>query len=523
MLSNPTQLWETCYHWLKELGIDVSKSYCRDEISTHPDYPALTSVADFLKNGDMQFYAVKADDSYIQEFNYPLLAHIALPGQEYLGIVSSVEDWHKQKDITKHWSGVAVVPSENPKWLNNDNTKYLRNELKVKLLISAICLLCLLVFVYTIYCTPDFALNLFGLLSLVGAFASVLIQVNELGFQSQIVKQLCGVFNESGCDRVINSNYGRGVAGITIADASLLYFLSQFILYVGGCLGKSVYFTSLFTLSVLGLVAIFWSIYTQAFKLKKWCALCLVIVFILASQAITSYFFKYTLINSMSLVYFVFPTTILILLVLPIKYLIKANIANNIKLIELKRFKLDGALFITKWQQEHLVDDPEESINLVIGSRDAPLCITAACNLYCNPCAKTHRVLDDLLSRHGNHVCVKLKLLTGGDKSVKAASAVLQKAAEDLPENTRQAIFSTWFEYMNLEKWTQLWQPNSKFDVQDSLKQHQLWIQKNRITATPTLFLNNRQIPGQYSLEDVGHLVPQLIEMMPLISRYTSV
>ena len=523
MLSEPTQLWETCYHWLRELRIDVSKSYCRDEISTHPDYPALTSVVDFLKNGDMQYYAVKADISYIQEFNYPVLAHIAIPGQEHLGIVSSIEDWHKQKDITKYWSGIVVVPSENTKWLNSDNSNYLRNELKIKLLVSAICLLCSLIFSFTIYYAPNFPINFFGLLSLIGAFVSLLIQVNELGFQSQIVKQLCGVFNESSCERVINSNYGQGVAGITPADASLLYFLSQFILYVGACLGNTVLFTSLSTLSMFGLVAVFWSLYTQAFKLKSWCTLCLVVVFTLISQATISSSFKYTLFDLWSLIYFILPTTTLILLILPIKYLIKANITNNIKLIELKRFKSDGAVFISKWQQEHLVDEPEELINLVIGSRDAPLCITAACNLYCKPCARTHQILDDLLNRHGNHVCVKLKLFIAGEKSMKAATAVLQKAAEDLPKDTRQVVFSTWFEHMNLEKWTQIWQPNIKLDVQESLKQHQLWMHTNQITSTPTLFLNNRKIPGQYSLDDIGNLIPQLIKMMPLMSRYTSV
>jgi uncharacterized membrane protein len=523
MLSKPTQLWETCYHWLKELGIDVSKSYCRDEISTHPDYPALTSVADFLRNGDMQYYAVKADSSYIQEFNYPILAHVALPGQEYLRIVSSIEDWHKQKDLSKHWSGIVVVPSENPKWLNRDNSSYLRNELKIKLLVSFICFLCLLIFSFTIYYTPDFALNLFGLLSLIGTFTSVLIQVNELGFQSHVVKQLCGVFNESGCDRVINSDYGKGVSGITIADASLIYFSSQFILYVGGCLGNTVLVTSLSTLSLFGLVAALWSLYTQAFKLKSWCALCLIIVFALTSQAVLPYFFRYNSIDLWSLMYFVLPTMILVLLTLPIKQLIKINLANNIKIIELRRFKLDGAAFISKWQQGHLVDEAEESIDLIIGSKDAQLCITAACNLYCKPCARTHQILDDLINRHSNHVCVKLKLLIAGEKSMKAATAVLQKAAEDLPENIRQAVFSTWFENMDLEKWAQMWQPNTKLDVQDSLKQHKLWMHTNQITATPTLFLNNRKIPGQYSLDDIGYLVPQLIEMMPLASRYTSI
>lgn len=81
---NPNrELWQTAYNWLLLCGNKINNNYCKEEITTHPDYPALTSVIDFLDNGSMEYNAVQADASYIHEFNYPLLAHIRQPGQEF--------------------------------------------------------------------------------------------------------------------------------------------------------------------------------------------------------------------------------------------------------------------------------------------------------------------------------------------------------------------------------------------------------------------------------------------------------
>lgn len=44
-------LWETSYHWLRLQNFAVNKSYCKAEISTHADYPALTSIIDFCNMG----------------------------------------------------------------------------------------------------------------------------------------------------------------------------------------------------------------------------------------------------------------------------------------------------------------------------------------------------------------------------------------------------------------------------------------------------------------------------------------
>ena len=68
--------------WLAAVGVKTNATYTKEAIATHPDYPAMTALSDFLDSGGMAYDAVQADASYIHEFNYPLLAHIKQPGNE---------------------------------------------------------------------------------------------------------------------------------------------------------------------------------------------------------------------------------------------------------------------------------------------------------------------------------------------------------------------------------------------------------------------------------------------------------
>ena len=518
----PKELWETAYLWLKQCRINVHKSYCKEEISTHPDYPALISVIDFLESGGMSYHAVKANAEYIDEFTYPVLAHTQLGGQDDIHLVPYMKYWDEQQGITQNWSGIVVVPAEEVStWSTVGNTAYLRDERKKTAFSWALLLVGLAVFATTVYLAPDLLLNAFGFFSVAGILVSVFLLANELGYQSQIVKQVCGAFSESGCERVMKSSYGKGLGGITPADASLLYFATQFTLYVAACLGNSFILPGILTLALTGVVVMAWSLYTQAVKIKVWCALCLADVAILGGQAVLTGLLHHPLANAASLGTFVLVSALLALLYLPVKGLIKNDMGNRIKLAELKKWKSDGMLFVSQWQKEHAVDNTLWQDDLITGSAHAPLRITVACNLYCNPCATTHKKLDSLVERYGDQVCVQVRLLAPSysEKMTQATIAVLQKSAEGVSNYIMKAMMTSWFDKMNLQQWAEEWQPDITQDVQQRLEQHRQWTTQSEIVSTPTLFLNGRKIPGKYSLEDIEHLVPQLLVLLPAKSK----
>ncbi|XZF12762.1 vitamin K epoxide reductase family protein [Chitinophagaceae bacterium MMS25-I14] len=517
-MSHPSdnELSSLANNWLSLTGNRVSSAYCKDEITTHPDYPALTALTDFLESGGMEYEAVQADASYIREFQYPLLAHIKRPGNEYLHLVTDVTAWEKDKETTKDWSGIALYAAKNAVWHNVENDQRLATAKRDKGVAAAFIIAGIAAFGVSVFAYPHIIVNIFGLLSLAGLAISIAVLGTELGYQSKLVKQVCGMAGNGGCEKVLRSKFAKGIAGITPADASVLYFGAQFFVYLAGCFYTSL-LPGIIHLGFAGVAVAGWSIYTQAVKLKEWCALCLCIAGVLLLQSVISFISADLLhISGTYPSYLTFLSCALLLTLsfMPLKQLIKSNSSIKNELAALKKWKTDASLFLTQLEAEPSVDISIGEHELLIGNTNAPVRITVACNPYCGPCARAHETLDHLLAKYPDKLSVQVKLLcsiaNGQDMKTIATRAILQKAAEPEGKMNLQQMLTDWFHWMDIEKWQQKWKPEKNTDVTRQLQDHANWTLEADIAYTPTFFINGRRMPGRYQLNDLEKLIPQL-------------
>lgn len=522
-IARKTELWQITCEWLKALGNKPDNNYCRDEITTHPDYPSLISVIDFLDSGGMAYKAVQADASFIHEFNYPLLAHIKQHGDQYMHMISHPTEWDEQKEISEYWTGIAIFPEKNSKWENEQDNAYKRTEQKNKItaaVFSATGLALLIISTYHHITSLNFSsltIAGFGLLSLTGLTISIATLAAELGYQSRIVKQVCGAISNFGCEHVLKSPYAKGVAGITPSDASVLYFATQFLLFVAGPWFPSL-LTGVFLFSLAGIPIAAWSIYIQSVKLKEFCALCIGIVTVLVLQSVIAFVELPAWQGILPLIIFAVTLVFLTMLLLPVKQLIKTNSNSKTKIAELKKWKLDADLFLALWAQEREIDATIWRDDLLLGNPAAPLLITVACNPYCGPCANSHKELDELLHRYPDALKIQMRLLcrpdVEGDIRTTAVTAMLQKATTLENNAELQQLFTDWFHYMDFDKWATKWKPDSTINVEGQLKQHCTWVEQSNIAFTPSFFINGKQLPGRYTLNDLVMLIPRLPELL---------
>jgi hypothetical protein len=152
-------------------------------------------------------------------------------------------------------------------------------------------------------------------------------------------------------------------------------------LYLIGCFYSPI-LTGTITLAFAGIVVAAWSIYTQAVKLKEWCALCLCIVAVLLGQIAIATYFQFNnaltsiMPNSQLLIPFIafaITTLILTIIYLPIKQLIKTNSKNKQELASFKKWKTDASLFMAQWEKEPTCDNTIWENDLLIGNADAPI------------------------------------------------------------------------------------------------------------------------------------------------------
>jgi uncharacterized membrane protein len=509
-IKTSTELSHIAYNWLNATGIKTNAAYTKEAITTHPDYPAMTALTDFLETGGMEYYAVQADASYIHEFNYPLLAHIKQPGNEYLHLVGDASAWDKEKNITENWSGIALYAAKDATWHHEENDAAEKLTRKNKYIATAFVIAGLVLFIASVFIYTNWIINIFGLLSLAGLAISIAALGTELGYQSKLVKQVCGTVGNGGCEKVLGSKFAKGFAGITPADASVLYFAAQFMLYLAGCFYKPL-LNAIMLLSFAGIAVAAWSLYTQAIKLKEWCALCLCIVGVLLVQIILATYSQFLIPNPLSLIpnsqslipFTAFAITIILLSIIyfPIKQLIKTNTKNKQELASFKKWKTDASLFMAQWEKEPSCHNTIWENDLIIGNADAPIRITVACNPYCGPCAKAHKELDELVDKSRGKVCVQVRMLflLSDDKNnlTIATKAILQRVSLSENKIEIQEMLSDWFEWMDYEKWKTKWGANDTIDVHDDLVKHHTWIEENKIKFTPTLFINRKKLPSK--------------------------
>ena len=441
-LATTNELWYTVYYWLKTYGSKPNKNFCKQELTTHPDYPALTSVTDFLEMGGMTCSALQADASYIHEFNYPLLAHIKQPGIEQIHIINKATDWDAEKEITQHWTGVVIFAGRNARWQHAENDAHVKKQGRSRVNNALLFGMAIIFFSLAVLESPSFSFAFMGLLSLAGLMISIVIIGTELGVQGDFVKQVCGAVNSGGCDRVLKTSYAKGFAGFTTGDISVIYFIAQFSFLL-----SSVFFPALYNAvlmgSIAGLPVAAWSFYTQAVKVKQWCALCLGIVIVLLLQftvAVLAIDGRQSFPSEYAVLFYSAFGLLTALFIYPIKQLLETNYANQTKTVELNKWRMDADLFLAQWSNSRSVDTSNGDNEILLGNSFAPLKITVACNPYCGPCATAHKKLDNMLQKFDETLQVQVKFLcdSTNEKDFRsiAVKAILEKSKE-IPKHER--------------------------------------------------------------------------------------
>lgn len=510
----------TTYQWLTACGSKVSKNFLKDELTAHPDYPALTSVVDLLDAGGMEYRAVRTSMEYAPEFKYPMLAHIKKGTDEQgLVIVRNENELKANNDLASQWTGVLLMPEKNAAWKHADNDAYIKNQQNKKQLSIAALVTVFAITVATIIQQTAIATILFTLLSIAGLIIAWLTFTTELGLQNQLVRQVCNSINPAGdCSKVLKSKQAKGIAGISPADAALAWFTVQWIFMIAGTWVVTLIPLQIITiqLGLTGILVAAWSIISQKFIVKQWCALCIGVAAVLVLEFATALVDIQIAVNvKAGLAYFFALFIFLFLIIAPVKQLLKISIKQKPLQQQLKKWKQNANVFMGLWQEQPIVDCTAWEHELQIGNPTAPVQITVACNPYCGPCAAAHKKLDALLGKNSDKLGISIRFTINVSKPDDSRTKAVQLLLQNHLQNGNTAVaLADWFEWKDEEKWKKTYNPDETINVEPVLLQHDEWAKDAAIAFTPTFFINSRQLPGQYSVEDIDDLLTQLTEIL---------
>ena len=516
----PKELSYVTWKWLKTLGLRMDKSFVEREITTHPDYPSILSVVDFLDSNNFHYKAVKAKEEHFKEMQYPLLAHmVEADGTPHFALVGHTDEWKKDSDIHSKWSGVVIFPEGKPNWDNKtDIKKFGYNQYRE----VAALLLFIGVTGSISFTTSLLSYTIFSLLSLAGIVVSWFTFKTELGYQNQIIKQVCNSLGSAGnCDNVMKSVHAKGIWGITPSVAGLSWFLTQWgVLVIAGLLDQLNWAYGIYYLSLFGVLVAIWSVYVQKIIVKQWCVLCLGVVTVLTLQATVAcitFLDVLTNVSFFSLIIFplIFITAIL-LIVQPLKTLLQITLTKKKTDIELRHWKKDYTIFMSLLGRSKNVNSAIWDDEILIGNTNAPIKITIACNPYCKPCAVTHKVLDTLPEKYPDMVALQVRFaLYKGTAGFKydAVRMILQhiKAGKSAKQ-----LLHDWFDWVGdnieAEKWKNKYGVREDIDVQKIIDLHEQWTKVADIEFTPTIFINGKKLPQKYDYSSLNYFVSKMVE-----------
>jgi predicted double-glycine peptidase/uncharacterized membrane protein len=518
---------------LRKLNIDINPQDVIAELEKHPDYPSLLAVSDVLNwfRVDNAAYRVTADE--LADVPVPFIASTKQNGD--FVTVSKITASHITltdhtrtnytlpiAEFNKTYNGI-VLSAEAPETQTDAFKQSFIDRLAVYKSLAAVAGLAVvftcILFFYTGYLTHiTWQIGLITLFKTAGLVTSVLLLIQSIDKNNPLVQTLCGGAGKTDCNAILTSKAATvptfiGIKGLTWSEVGFFYFAGTWLALLFG--GGSV--ALLQVLAILNIISLPYTVYSinyQARIAKQWCLFCTVVQGLLWLEFIPlmATFTKPSLPgrNWEEL------ATLFICLVLPIiiwqllkPLFLKQQQLQPLKL-QLRKFKYNIDFFNKVLVEQPKYALPDEEWCILLGNVEANHIITLVTNPYCEPCARMHALLDELLAKNGNlqaRIVLSIK-----DTEIESKTSVghLLMALNSLEDKckVREALHN-WYgrKQKNYEAWAKNYPMELSVGEYDKIDKQNAWCQMAEITGTPTLMLNGYRLPNLYQLQDLKYML----------------
>lgn len=515
------------------LEISINSSTVNTQIANHPVPYSLSSIANSLTDWNIDNLSLRLSPNEferIHEFNAPFVGIVNKNGENRFLLVDKVEKntVHYQNtegraseaidSFFQNWTGYALLafPTEKAgerNFIAKKKQTILQNLLLIAL---AFAIITGLVWLFTRVYQSDLGLQgvVLVVLKLMGLVISSLLIKHDFDAENSIVNRVCSA-NKSDCNKVLNSKDAKLFGLVSWSELGLIYFGGSLLFLLFSFLKVSDAIPTLFYFNASCVLFSFYSLWYQAFKAKEWCYFCLAVLGIFALEFIVLLPFSgWTL-----------PFDWQILPMILLSFGTMGAIGLFVKLFfekekQLKRvktdlnfIKYDATVFNQMLQMERSLDIQNSSAINIFGDENAANTLTIVTSPSCAPCFNTHNQLSDYLNGSYDNLKINIVFLirhnssqnTDEYKVVKRILALYRfkgqeaalKAMENWYDNDSLKTYETW----------DILHPVENEAVEDMLLLQKEWCKKNTISFTPTIILNQKQLPKYYQVSDLKYFI----------------
>ena len=501
---------------LSILKVKHTAEYSTKVFNEHPHKYNLFGLYSLLSdyNIEREAYRIESKEN-ISELPTPFVAHF---GGDFVVIRKIQNDkvnfnWHGNllnleiDEFYKSWSGVVLLTEKNNKSKEPDYKTHFIKQIFENLKFIALFAVILLSVAYTfinakIYQSVGLSISL--LLNLIGCYISFLLVQKQQKTQNHYADKICSLFAHADCNDVLETSAAKLFGLIGWSEIGLGYFISNIIII----LFIPVLYPFLAWLSVFALGYSIWSLWYQKFKAKQWCALCVIVqllfVLIFFCNLVFGFIqmpvFSFFNIILLSCTYII-PTLIIDILVPRVS---EHKLLQNTTQ-ELNSIKANEEVFRTLLKEQPFYEVTKKTSNIILGNPNSKLFITIFSNPHCNPCAKMHKRVENLLAECGDKICIQY-IFSSFNKDLDESNKFMIAVYNQKSKDEMLKIYNEWFSggKMKREEFFKKYAINMNDEkVIEQFERHEVWKEKTQLRATPTILVNGYKLPDNYKIEDL--------------------
>lgn len=504
--------------FLDLLNVKHTKTFSTKYFNEHPHKYNLFGLSKMLSDYGVENAATKIKDKETDIFNIetPFVAQLSGFVNVYKVDADRVHYlWNgKQVALTiqefcSAWTGVILLAEPNstsiePNYKENRG-KELFGSIQKLLLLSAVFIALLLAYSSNSF-YPNWGFSGALLVNVVGVYIGYLLVQKQMHIHSQYADKICSLFKQSDCNDVLESKAAKLFGLIGWSEIGLGYFISNVIILI--FLPHFISYLAL--VNICALPYSFWSIWYQRVKAKQWCPLCLIVQGLFWGIFIVNLTFGFIEMPVFSVTNLLIISCLYLIPILAINILIpRLSKEEKMEQItqEINSIKTNEEVFLALLKERSYYEVSKDTSKIIVGNPDADTLITIFTNPHCQPCARMHARIEELLKQTDN-LCIQY-IFSSFDQSLDSSNKFLIAVYLNNNAVETKRIFTEWFEKGKFEKEEFFRKYGSGIEnehIEQEFQKHEAWKAETGLRATPTILVNGYELPGNYKIEDLMYL-----------------
>lgn len=528
------------YEYLKHFGIRSERKDLQLLLQSSPSFPSVLSIIQTCTYFGLNTKAYKADYDALLKNSIPVIVHLKENSGEKFVIVEKVTDKYlvykdsvtlktikiTSEKFTDKWTGILVLSEKSKVERRVQNNIPLKKYGVVALLLIAV----LTVFLYETEDITIFSTGVF-LLKCAGIWLTCNLIRHEKGVSSLWIDDFCRKKASFACDKVLASKASRIFNAVSLADGGFIYFVTGLSALVLSIFSgeQEIILSILFYLSVCATPLILFSILYQKIVVKKWCPLCLSVSGIILLEIRLFVFYSrkisvFDYVQPFILLLFSFIISILILCFL--KRFLQHQIESLDNRTESLRIKRNPLILATVFSRQQQTVIPRKH-QIIIGNRQSPVVITTLLNPLCRPCAKKVKSIITLLEKYPQKLLWQIRfdgIETNEYHPINQIQLHLMQLCNNKTDKVKLQIITDWYRKQSVQRFSK------KYPVKEITKETLLDFAKHNaenkplnVRKIPAMWINNREFPEEYSVEDIPFLLTDIDLLLKLTKQPVSV